>query len=257
MINILLHRLYHYIYYLLTAKSIRHIHSPLLYNFVTECLNKNNRYYCFDEINKIRQELLHNNDEIEYEDVGAKSFRLNRSTKIKDILKTAVSPRKCSELYFRIALFVKSRTTLELGTSLGLNTMYLAYSSKKVISIEGQKKLCEFANKLFQKTGIKNIHLIHSYFDTVLPDLLSVNTFDLALIDGNHTYGATIRYYNQLKSSGTIIIIDDIYWNKEMTEAWKEIVNSSDTKYTIDLYRCGIVIFNKNIIHSQHFVLRY
>ncbi|RME13485.1 MAG: class I SAM-dependent methyltransferase [Bacteroidetes bacterium] len=257
MITVLLHRLYHYIKYLLTAKSIHYIHSPLLYKFAIECLNKDNYYYYFDKLNNIRQTLLHANDEIEYENIGANSFRLKRTAKIKDILKTAVSPKKYSELHFRIALFVKSRTTLELGTSLGLNTMYLAYSSKKVISIEGQKKLYEFAGQLLQKNKVENVKLIYSDFDSVLPDLLSNNQFDLALIDGNHTYGATIRYYNQLKSSHIIIIIDDIYWNKEMTQAWKEIVNSPDNKYTIDLYRCGIVIFNENIMHQEHFVLRY
>ncbi|GAB4199287.1 MAG: class I SAM-dependent methyltransferase [Bacteroidia bacterium] len=257
MIKVLIHRLYHYIKYLLTAKSIHHIHSPLLYRFVTECLNQNNHYYCFDEINRIRQKLVHNNDEIEYEYIGAKSFRLKKTAKIKDILKTAVSPPKYSELYFRIAIFVKSRATLELGTSLGINTLYLAHSSKKVVSIEGQKKLCEFANKLFQANWMTNIQLIHSDFDSALPVLLSDNTFDLALIDGNHAYDATMRYYNQLKSTHTIIIIDDIYWSKDMTRAWREIVNSPDIKYTIDLYRCGIVIFNENIVHSQHFILRY
>ncbi|MCX7728469.1 MAG: class I SAM-dependent methyltransferase [Bacteroidia bacterium] len=258
----LLHRVFYYIKYLFTAQSIYKIHSPFVYEFVKECFNKKNYYYHFQTMNDIRKKLSKDNTLIQYENIGAGSFNLNKKVKIKDILKVSVSPSKYSELYFRIALFLKSDLIIELGTSLGINAMYLAYAAKKVISIEGQKALCEFAENLFRQNHIDNVQVICSDFDTALKTISSNTPFNIALIDGNHTYQATIQYFTYLSSSFTqlpvsVIIIDDIYWSREMTKAWNEIKNTTDIKVTIDLYKCGIVIFHKNFIESQHFTIRY
>lgn len=259
-LSIVIHRIYHWCRYALSAKNIHHIHSPFLFEFVRDCLNPHNHYYCFNDLKKIKSELSNDKTLIPYQNIGAASFSLKKNIRIKDVVKTAVSPSKYSELYFRICLFLKAENVLELGTSVGLNAMCLSYAAKKVISIEGQPALCGFAKELLKKHHIQNCEIVCSDFDTALQTETTNKLFSVVFIDGNHTYEATIRYYNQLKNRLTpvaAIVIDDIYWNKEMTKAWDEIVHSPGIKITLDLYRCGIVLFNNNFIQSQHFTLWY
>lgn len=256
----ILYRLINFFKYILYSKSIYNIHSPFLYEFTKECLDKNNRYYLFDTLSELREKLQNDHTKINYLNLGAPSNQLKKQVKRKDIVNVAVSPEKYSELYFRICLFFKAKKVLELGTSIGLNTLYLAHSSKSVISIEGQQELCQYAQNLLKQNNIQNTHIICSEFDKVLQQIVSENQLDIVIIDGNHTYEATMRYFNTLKpslSKYSAIIIDDIYWSKEMTKAWKGIIHQNEIKVSIDLYRCGIIIFNPDFVQSQHLILRY
>lgn len=257
----LIFRSVHYLKYKLYAHSINNLHSPFLYTFMSECLNKKNLYYEFENLKLIRKKLLQDERLLPYESIGAPSLKLKKHEKIKNIVRIASSPAKYSELYFRIIQFLQSKVVLELGTSVGLNTLYLSKATTgKVISIEGQKELYHFAKKLLEAQNINNTHLIYGLFDKILPDLLKQNTFDFVLMDGNHTYEATLNYYTLLlpkMSSLSVIIMDDIYWNKEMNKAWKDIQKEKTIKYTIDLFKCGIILFHPYFIHSQHFTFHY
>ncbi len=251
----------HYLKYKWNADSINNIHSPFLYTFISECLNKKNLYYEFEKLKLIRKKLLQDERLLPYESIGAPSLKLKKHEKIKNIVRVASSPTKYSELYFRIIQFLQSKVVLELGTSVGLNTLYLSKATTgKVISIEGNYELYHFAKKLMEAQNIKNSNLIYGLFDKILPDLLKQHTFDFVFMDGNHTYGATLNYYTLLlpkMSSISAIIMDDIYWNKEMNKAWKDIQQEKTIKYTIDLFKCGIILFHPYFIHSQHFTFHY
>jgi len=66
----------------------------------------------------------------------------------------------------------------------------------------------------------------------------------MIFVDGNHTYKATVRYFNAFKGihcNSIIMIFDDINWSNDMLRAWKKIRNSSNTGIIIDLYRMGII----------------
>ncbi|HXD92674.1 MAG TPA: class I SAM-dependent methyltransferase, partial [Bacteroidia bacterium] len=84
--------------------------------------------------------------------------------------------------------------------------------------------------------------------------------FDLVYIDGNHTYKATIKYFNELLKSAdenAVLIFDDIYWTPEMTIAWEEIKAHPAVTLSIDLYKVGLVFFRKENKQKEHFCLKY
>ena len=82
-----------------------------------------------------------------------------------------------------------------------------------------------------------------------MPKLLKeIKSFDVLYIDGNHSYEATLRYFNLVKEyikEDTIIVFDDIYWSEGMTKAWLEIKNDSIVSHTIDLFYFGLTFFRK------------
>jgi hypothetical protein len=47
-------------------------------------------------------------------------------------------------------------------------------------------------------------------------------------------------------------VFDDIYWSKEMTEAWQEIKQHPKVNVTIDIFEMGLV-FLRTEQPKQHF----
>ena len=181
-----------YLKYKLTSKYRRgySVHSPFLYNLIRNVLYKNTNYYALDEIADLRNDLLHCNDNILVTDLGSGSKVMKSNIrKIKHITKYSAISEKFGEMLFRLIEHYKPHAILELGTSLGIGTLYLAMPKSKaeVYTIEGCRCRSEIALKSFQIAEAKNIHLSTGDFDEVLPGLLSgAGTPGLIFIDGNH-----------------------------------------------------------------------
>ena len=249
------HQITRFISHFLTAKRNGHgVHSPFAYKLCEEVFYNSNVFYDFKALNTIRNELLANQQIIEIQDFGAgsKTFK-GANRKVKNIAAKGISTQKQSELLYKLINFLKCNNCLELGTSLGLNTLYLAKAntSAQVISIEGSKNLSDFAEQLAKKTGVTNINFIDSLFDEALPVALQkISALDLFYVDGNHTYEATLDYFKQAlakKHESSVFIFDDIYWSKDMTKAWTEIKNHPSVTLSIDTFYFGIVFFKEEI----------
>ena len=254
-----------YLKYYVTAKTAHGVHSPFVYKFVTELLeNDNDDYYQFKELYEVRKSLLKNNSVIEITDFGAgsKIFKDNKR-KISDIVKHGISKKKYSELYFKLINFTNSQFILELGTSVGLNTLYLAKANSKstIYTIEGCAELANFAGNLFKEQKTENIFLVNETFEKALPNRLKeIPQLDFLYIDGNHTYQSTINYFNlglQKKHNHSVFVFDDINWNEEMQKAWQEIKDHPEVTISLDLFFVGIVFFRKEQQQKEHFVLKY
>ena len=98
-------------------------------------------------------------------------------------------------------------------------------------------------------------------FEDQLPLVLSqIESVGLGYVDGDHRKIPTLNYFNLLKRKATensIIIFDDIYWSKEMEEAWETIKADSDVTLTIDLFFIGIIFFRKDFKVKQDFTIRF
>lgn len=257
--NVNLHQIRYFINHFFWAKRKGHgVHSPFAYRLCEEVFYNGHHFYDFKALNAIRNGLLVNEDLMEVEDLGAgsKTFRSN-TRKIKAIASKGISTQKQSEMLYKLINFLKCTTCLELGTSIGLNTLYLAGANPhaEVISIEGSKNLADFALHLAKKNNTRNIRFIHASFDEVLPGILKdVKSLDLLYVDGNHSFEATLRYFKlalEKKCPESVFIFDDIYWSKGMTEAWKEIKAHPSVTMSIDTFYSGMVFFREEIKEKQ------
>lgn len=253
------------LYYLTGSNGNGHgIHSPFVFDFIKHVLNDKKNYDSYDQIEKLRKQLLQDKRVIEVEDLGAGSLAVpNRQKKVSDITRSFVKSKKFAQLLFRIVRYYKPETIIELGTSLGITSAYLACAIKsaKVFTLEGSINTAAVAQHNFQKLGSQNIKLIRGNFDDILPRLLSqIEKVDLAFVDGNHRKVPTLQYFQQFLQRSTdqsIFIFDDIHWSAEMEEAWEEIKVHPSVTLTIDLFFIGLVFFKKDFKAKQHFVIRF
>ena len=255
-----------YFRYWLTAQNGKGhgIHSPFVFDFIIHVLNDKKKYDSYLKIESIRKQLLKNDNTIEVEDFGAGSAVIPyKERRIKDIAASSLKKKKFAQLLFRIARYYHSKTIVELGTSFGISTAYLASanSGSKVYTFEGAKNIAAIADQNFKILGLKNIELIKGSFEKTLSLFNDkIKSVDLLFIDGNHRKDPTLHYFDfflKKSTNDSIFIFDDIHWSPEMEEAWKLIQNNDAVTLTIDLFFIGLVFFSKDFKVKQHFTIRF
>ena len=221
-------------------------------------------YPCYGAIEQQRQQLLQNNEVIEVEDFGAGSAVMKSNKRvIKNITASSLKPKKFAQLLYRIVLYYQPATIIELGTSLGITTCYLAKGNEtgRVFTFEGSASIATIAQKNFEHLQLENIRLtLGDFAKTFQPMLNETGKVDLAFIDGNHRKLPTIQYFDQLlrhSSASTILIFDDIHWSEEMEAAWSQIQQHSSVTLSIDLFFIGLVFLHPKFKEKQHFSIRF
>ncbi|MBL7813659.1 MAG: class I SAM-dependent methyltransferase [Saprospiraceae bacterium] len=276
------------------AKTKYRVHSPFVFQFVEAVLEDDRTFYVFREAEILRGELLNSNDSIEVEDFGAGSHvsGLKKVRKVREIAASALSPAFQCAWLFRLVQFSKPLSIIELGTSLGVSTLYLTEGSPRqaqVLTLEGSKTIADLARRNFDwyydtflKIGLKRnnpdildfssyekniktdfeknkIQILVGTFDQTLQKALNqVKKLDFAFIDGNHRREPTLAYFNQCLAyahEGTVLVFDDIHWSEDMESAWATIQSHPSVRLTIDLFWCGIVFFRHENKEKEHFSL--
>lgn len=255
-----------YLRYLLTAENGRGhgIHSPFVYRLIREVFMDRKRKTEYDIPETYRRSLLRDHTLLEIEDFGAGTVsRLQNKRSVSSIARNSVKHQRYAALLYRLGHFLKARQILELGTSLGVTTMYLAAvsSAENVVTMEGSPAVADLAEAAFNTRGLSRLKLIRGNFDDQLPQLLkTMPEIDLAYVDGNHRKMPTLNYFNQLLPLMTnegCLVFDDIHWSREMEQAWAEICADHRVTLSIDLFSIGLVFVRKEQLEKQHFIIRY
>lgn len=255
------------------------IHSPYLFEWVRMVMYDTHLYYIWHEIEQQRQAMLHAPKLVQYVDYGSggKTLPMTDNDKsepsisqrfVSDVAATSLEPKKFGQLLFRLVNWrghqvreeeQRGLNIVELGTSLGITTAYLASpdSRNHITTFEGCPDVADIARKIWNKLQIKNIDCIVGNIDDTLPTA-DLGQIDIAFIDANHTQEATLWYFDILMQHidrKSIIVVDDIYYSREMHEAWMQICNHPQVTTTMDLYKMGLVFFSPSYLR-KHYKLR-
>jgi len=238
-------------YYINSSNSRGHgTHSPFVFDFIKKILNDRKDYPAYEIIEAERKLLLKDETLLNVKDFGAGSgHNKTNSRKVNEIARHSLKPKKYATLLFRMVNYFKPETIVELGTSLGTTTAYLALSqpSAKVLTFEGADEIAARAKLLFEKLGIHNIsQVIGNFDDTLAPAIRQAGKADFIFIDGNHRYDPTVNYLHQLLPvihEYTVVVMDDIHWSEEMEKAWEYCRKHSAVTMSIDLFFVGILFF--------------
>ena len=249
-----------YIKFLLKSTNQHGVHSPFVYQFVTKCLYDKKKYDAYKKLQNYRKTLKTSKATLQITDLGEGSKVLDsKKRNVSDMVKASSSSKKESKLLFRVAQYFKFKSVLELGTSLGMGTyaFALAKPSSKITTIEGCPNTSNFTQTQFKALNISNVNFKIGAFSSEI-EKLDETYFDCIYFDGHHNKAATIQYFEALllkAHNDSIFIFDDIYWSKEMTEAWDYIKAHKAVTVTVDCFYLGFVFFRKEQA-KEHFRIR-
>jgi predicted O-methyltransferase YrrM len=255
------HQLRAFFSYWLTAVDEHSLHSPFLYELYTKVIKRDNNFMQNTLIEEIREILLFDDQVIEFNDFGTGSNGQQPiRRRVQQIARRCLAPQRFARLYQRLAQYFKSEKTIELGTSFGITSMYLAnYKGAKVSTFEGASEIAAIARRNFKYLDSPNLELITGNLAETLPAFLSSTAkIDLVLMDANHRFEPTMKYFHWLLPrlhTNSILIMDDIHLSPQMESAWHQVRHNSAVHGSIDLFRCGIVFFNPSL-NKQHVVLQ-
>ncbi len=252
-----------YLDYLRRANTRYRVHSPFVYSFIEQVLRNKDSAKEPSNLLSLRKKLMNDKTRFSKTDLGSGSVNGNTyQVVLGKLIRSSISSDRELGILYNIAKYFRPGLTIELGTAAGLSAAALAlgHPKGKVITVEGSPSLVSLAEKNLKELKINNVKTVTANFDDALPEILSAgNEVGLYFIDGNHRYGPTINYFElglEYSSDDTVFVFDDIYWSRDMSEAWNTIRKKPEVRISIDIFSKGFIFLNKGL-SKQHFVLRY
>jgi predicted O-methyltransferase YrrM len=208
------------------------VHSPFTYSLITKVIEEKTPYYIFDEIEQFR-----------------KNLSLRKETQHKNY----------GALLFRIVIFFKCRTVLQIRTYTGVMSLYLSLASRKncnCYALEENPDLLGAVKIFAEQQHLDNLHFMEGDCTENMKKLKTfIPSFDLIFINQLGNPEKTFETFELSRcfiGEKSILIIDGISKNKAMKKLWKTIKNDPGTRVTIDLFALGIIFFDKKL-HKQHY----
>lgn len=243
----------------LSSRTWKAIHSPYLFRFFQFVFDNERKYYIFDAIERLRENLLFDDTIITFQDHGGRGkTAIEQSKRVRQAARTSLSGSGHCAVRFRIALMISAKNMLELGTSFGISTAYLASTGKNVYvdTIDASESHIRYARGIARALKMENITFHCGEFEKVLPSLLvEGRKFDYVILDGNHRKAPTLKYFELILpalSDNAVILVDDIRWSDEMLEAWRHLKGHARVGATVDLYRYGLLFMRNAFKEPLH-----
>ena len=185
------------------------VHSPFAFELILDTIRTPHSYYIYeDNRNKIVSAGLKKQADLKY-----------------------------AELLFRLANRFELKDILEIGSGIGINTLYISGHSKDahITCVENDVEKTKFAqslltDKLKQISFVNKLELTEKKFDAIV--------WDLALhTDKPEEVIAILR--DSIKTEG-FVIVNNITKHKRNRRLWKKIKNIDTLTRSIDLGSVGI-----------------
>lgn len=245
------------------------LHSPFVFDLANAVLEDDRLFYAFKEVEHVRSIMLRERTELSIRDYGAgpsgtlenqsaQGYSMRKAA-VKDIAKRAGSSPRQGRMLFRLINHLGCRNLLELGSSVGLGTMYIASAARlgNFIALEGDPQSANVAQLNLEILHLKNVEFgIGPFSETLKPALDTLKTVDFAFFDGNHQKQPTIDYFETALAyahSDSVFVFDDIFWSEGMLEAWESIKAHPKVTLTIDFLDFSLAFFSPNFKEKQHF----
>jgi len=176
-----------------------------------------------------------------------------------ELLKQTKLNAKDSLLLAKMIKHLSLTKGLELGTSVGLSSVFFGSRLTSWTTIEGNSEVFKWFKSFLEKNPTENIVHKQANFNDFFKVHNTGEAFDFVFIDGDHTLSATLENIERVKpllSDNALVVLDDISWTSEMYTAWEKIKNDPFFGYTAETNRLGF-LFKRDVHVKQHFFLRY
>ena len=195
------------------------VHSHFAFNFILDTIHTPHSYYIYNENKrKIDKARLQKQANLNY-----------------------------AELLFRLMNRFKARNILEIGSGLGINTLYISAHSKQasVICVEqNEEKIIKaqslLANKMENIIFTKVLPTSDNSFDAIVWDLDEYPLNKVDALKTLETIGSTI------KADG-FMVVNHINKDKHNKGVWQKIRQLDTATMSFDLGSIGIVFFKTSL----------
>ncbi len=252
-----IHKIRQFLRFYWGAVTKYQLHSPVVFDLAQALIHDRRWYYAFRDIEAIRKKMLQSAVILHFTDFGA--GQASGSVPLRRVARRSASSGEQGRRLFRLANWAQPKSILELGTSVGIGTMYLASGARnaRFITLEGAADCAAVAQSNLELLNLPNVEVRSGEFGTTMATALKdLAPVDLAYLDGNHRRAATLDYFEQclaLARENAIFIFDDVYWSEEMTVAWTEIQNHPQVTMTVDFFDLSLAFINPDFREKQHF----
>lgn len=248
----------------LLYRKMRHrgghgIHSPFVYNLVTKVIDEKCGYYRYSDIELVRKQLLQNTTPVTYTD--RRSLNKQRTSTVSKLTKREAVNQKQGKLLFRLTNYFKPTRILQVGSGMGLSTLYMTSYDKKVncVVLEHEAAFTPVLEWVYEKARTPVNLYTGSYKETLMPALKELKTVDFILFDiapesGDIEY--LFRECLKCAHEKTVFVCVGINRSRVMSCFWKEICANSDMTVTIDLYSLGIILLEKKL-HKRNYIVSF
>jgi predicted O-methyltransferase YrrM len=228
------------------------VHSPFVYHLITRVIGEHCPYYRFNDIEKLRAHLLLQEEEVIIPSASGE----RRLTVGRLVAREAISPR-IGALLFRLTNYFKPSSILQVGTSIGLSTLYLTSYSPglRCVSLENVAACSDISQQVYAMAARSSIDLRTGDYRTILPAALEdLRQLDFVFFNIWNEPSPEWLFDVCLKYVGpqTVFVFEGIKGKHGMRSFWKTICARPEVSVTIDLSVLGIVFFNKNL-HKQNY----
>ena len=235
------------------------LHSPFVFEWANAVLEDRRWYYPFRDIEALRAKMLAANTEVPLQNFGAGDNR-ERSQRLGRIVRRSAVPPEKGRMLFRLVNWLHPLRMLELGSSTGVSSMYLASAaaqSARLLTLEGNAALASVARTNFHLLGLQNVALVEGEFHQTLEPALNRlgGPVDLVYFDGDHRLAPTLEYFDACLNHAhdrTVFVFDDVYWSADMTQAWSRICAHPRVTLTLDTWRLGFAFIDPDFREKQH-----
>jgi len=233
------------------ADSIRKAGKPDFSNEEIEWINK---------IESERTRLLATDETIQIDNFVINDSQMRRAyksemEKVSDVCSASINS-SYGRLLHKLVRNTSPLKCLELGTSLGISTAFIASAillngTGHLVTLEGSKARSSYAELLLKSMDLQGVDFVTGPFQQSLEALLesSYQGIDFCFIDGHHDGKSTNEYFDRISrvlNDGSIVVIDDVTWSDDMQRAWNTIKNKEQVILSVDTYMMGICLIGKN-----------
>ena len=224
-------------------------HSPFAFNLITNVIDEKCAYYAYDRIDIVRRQLLQNGAPL-----GTTGMSVGRATARYGIRKSH------GQLLFRLANYFKPKQIVQVGTGMGLSTLYLTGYSAHVqcISLEEDPARAEWARWCLERMGKRHVRVERGGYESLLPKALAqFEAVDFLFFNAperaTELYGMFEKCVGHIQPD-TVLVVEGLRASRAMRDFWERVKAHPATVLTFDLYHVGLVFFNKKMYRKDYIV---
>ena len=225
------------------------VHSPFLFDLITNVIEEIYLFYALDDIASVRLQLLQNEQLIQYGD--------KRITVKKAVQRYGISQKECQFL-FRLANHYKPHTMLSVGSSMGLAPLCLTRydSSVHCITLEREQAVAEIASHFLCKEKNPTQPIKTGAYRTSIPESIGeLQQIDCVFIGkdvGVYDWDTVFEQCEPAIRDTTFFLLAGIRSSTEKQYYWTQFRQHPSVTVAIDLYDLGILFFQPKL-HKMYY----